>query len=411
VRSNQDPRLRSAIAIGTLCAPLVFFAAPMGMGSYISQPLAGVILLPWLFVARRKLLFPLLFLALIAAVSAHQALSSAEREFSIFQFVRAGAPFFFGCAILAGYNDIYVFFGKHVDRLRANSIDLFDKVMLFFAAGQLIQITGSFLGVNIANAMFGSADSSGAGGIGRISLFPHAAAQLIFFYACLQQRLLLMAISAFVLLASGSKAVIITVIGLFALASTQRRDLKAALLNLCAIALLAGVIFYANPTAIERLSSFVSENQMEDATREWETYYAKDAFFSGADTVIFGNGLAKPLTPGIASVDPRWSENSKYDIENGYWGLLATVGVLGTTLYLCMFLALPTNTTFMAILLIEVVTAFASRGLFFTRFEAPYLFAWSIVINYLLAHARSGVVAGARRPVSAENLVRAPRRT
>jgi hypothetical protein len=73
------------------------------------------------------------------------------------------------------------------------------------------------------------------------------------------------------------------------------------------------------------------------------------SFLENPATVFLGNGLAKQLTPGVPTNDERWFENSKFDIENGYWGVLAKLGVVGVVLFGLLFSALPRNPVSLAV--------------------------------------------------------------
>ena len=333
------------------------------------------------------MLLPFLYSVLLISISIYQSVAHYDHEQSVFQFFRASPPFFYGCIILVGYNRIYTFFSRNIQGIGGNHINLLYNVMLFFAIGQLVQVVAFKFGLRIANYMLSSGDDLSYEA-GRIFLFPQAASLLIFFYACYQHKLLLMAVLALVLLASGSKIVIVTMLLMYILASFKRFALKSVILNILSVAVIAVLILYASPNAAERLTDFVEGDKLEDATRVWEVFYAKSSFLSGYDNMIFGSGFASAITPGVDSIDPGWSENSKYDIENGYWAILTKIGILGTLLYVGMFLCLPRNLTMAAIIVIELVSALGSQSLFFTKFEGPYLFAWSIVINYLLLHDR-----------------------
>jgi hypothetical protein len=57
-----------------------------------------------------------------------------------------------------------------------------------------------------------------------------------------------------------------------------------------------------------------------------------------------------------------------------------------------MFFFMPKNIVFVAIIVIEIAFSAASSSLFFTNFDGPYLVAWSIVINFLLAQDKHPVV-------------------
>jgi hypothetical protein len=99
--------------------------------------------------------------------------------------------------------------------------------------------------------------------------------------------------------------------------------------------------------------------------------------------VFLGNGLAKQLTPGVPTNDERWFENSKFDIENGYWGVLAKLGVVGVALFGLLFSTLPRNPVSLAVGAILLIFSFKTSYQFFTTFDGSYLLVWSIFIGLL----------------------------
>jgi hypothetical protein len=293
------------VVIRAMFLSLLFFAMPMGLGNELIQPIASVLLLPFLFPARRDAFVASVYIAAVIGVSLYQGLSSDIQQFSLYQCVRTGLPFFWGCIILVGYKSIYGYFSLGMRQLYGGETTFIERVMLLFVIGQDIQVVLFSFDVNIANAALISPDNN------RIFLFPSAALLLIFFYACYRQKLILIAPTTIVLLTTGSKTVIIAMLLLSGLALYKRVSLKTAAVNLLAIGLIVALAIYVIPTAIGRFSSFVSEENGVDRTREIEIEYAKAAFFSTPETIIIGNGFAKPLSPGVESFDPRWSENSK----------------------------------------------------------------------------------------------------
>ncbi|MFN3355601.1 MAG: hypothetical protein ACK418_06270, partial [Pseudomonas sp.] len=120
-----------------------------------------------------------------------------------------------------------------------------------------------------------------------------------------------------------------------------------------------------------------------DVTRAFEIAHARESFLDSPATVFLGNGLAKQLTPGVPTNDERWFENSKFDIENGYWGVTAKLGVVGVVLFGLLFSALPRTPVSLAVVAILLIFSFKTSYQFFTTFDGSYLLVWSMIIGLL----------------------------
>lgn len=358
--------------------PLVVFAIPLALGNRLSQPVALVLLLPLLFWSRAGLRLVGPFLLVVLCVSAVQAYLSRE-GYSLYQFLRSGIPFAFLCIILAGYWHAQRKIESQLGRISDGPASVIDKVILFFAVGQLLQVMLHFSGVALANAA-----TIGQGGE-RILLFPTTGSILLFFYACCMRKYLVILVMAGVLVATGSKAVLALMAAMVVLSmiyiKAPRRLVGFAIAGLGSIAM----VFSLNPLALDRTSRFLVEDRVEDVTRAYEISHAQHVFFRDVGTTIFGNGLAAPLTPGVPTPDDRWFENSRYDIENAYWALLAKLGIFGCAFLAFLFLRLPRDITTVALLGILVVFGLKTSYQFFTTFDGSILLMCSILVRYRLA--------------------------
>jgi len=146
------------------------------------------------------------------------------------------------------------------------------------------------------------------------------------------------------------------------------------------ISVLAILLVYFSPTVLTRTLKFFAEDQGSDKGRSWELSYAQELFRSSARVGVIGVGLDGQITPGQHGIDPRWNENSKFDIENVFWALLVKTGAIGCTYILFLFYRIRRSAMFLAIIAIEMIGGVGSSGLFFGSFDGTFLLAWSIVV-------------------------------
>lgn len=372
----------------TLYLPLTFFALPLALSNNLSQPVALLLLLPFVVYAARGFTRALPLLALVVASSVLQVLVSSGANISLYQFLRSGIPFFYFVLLLAGYRHVLA----HVETIaRAHSVNyrrILERIIYIFALGQLLQVSLYGVGIDLTNAASKSSDE-----VGRIMLFPTSSAVLLFFYACCQRRIGLMLILAVTLLAAGSKTILAAMAVMILLSAITQRKLKSLAVLVVAIGALGTLAFYASPLAVSRFATYLFEEKGEDVTRAFEIAHAKESFLDNPATVFLGNGLAKQLTPGVPTNDERWFENSKFDIENGYWGVTAKLGVLGVALFCLLFSGLPRSPVSLAVVAILLIFSFKTSYQFFTTFDGSYLLVWSMFIGLLnkAAPARQAV--------------------
>ncbi|WP_053128202.1 O-antigen ligase family protein [Pseudomonas sp. MIACH] len=372
----------------TLYLPLTFFALPLALSNNLSQPLALLLLLPFVVYAARGFTRALPLLALVVASSVLQVLLSSGAKISLYQFLRSGIPFFYFVLLLAGYSYVLA----NVEKIaRAHSVNyrrILERIIYIFALGQLLQVSLYGAGIDLTNAASKSSDE-----VGRIMLFPTSSAVLLFFYACCQRKIGLMLILAVTLLAAGSKTILAAMAVMILLSAITQRKLKSLGVLVVAIAALGTLTFYASPLAVSRFATYLFEEKGEDVTRAFEIAHAKESFLDNPTTVFLGNGLAKQLTPGVPTNDERWFENSKFDIENGYWGVTAKLGVVGVALFCLLFSGLPRSPVSLAVVAILLIFSFKTSYQFFTTFDGSYLLVWSMFIGLLnkVAPARQAV--------------------
>ncbi|AUG07278.1 O-antigen ligase family protein [Pseudomonas sp. S09G 359] len=362
----------------TLYLPLTFFALPLALSNNLSQPLALLLLLPFVVYGLRGLTRALPLLALVVASSVLQVLVSSGAKISLYQFLRSGIPFLYFVLLLAGYSHVLA----HVEKIaRAHSRNyrrILERAIYVFALGQLLQVSLYGVGIDLTNAASKSSDE-----VGRIMLFPTSSAVLLFFYACCQRKIGLMLILAVTLLAAGSKTILAAMAVMILLSAITQRKLKSLAVLVVAIGALGTLTFYASPLAVSRFATYLFEEKGEDVTRAFEIAHAKESFLDNPATVFLGNGLAKQLTPGVPTNDERWFENSKFDIENGYWGVTAKLGVIGVGLFGLLFSGLPRNPVSLAVVAILLIFSFKTSYQFFTTFDGSYLLVWSMFIGLL----------------------------
>ncbi|WP_339467265.1 O-antigen ligase family protein [Pseudomonas sp. EL_65y_Pfl1_R83] len=362
----------------TLYLPLTFFALPLALSNNLSQPLALLLLLPFVVYAARGFTRALPLMALVIGSSVLQVLVSSGAKISLYQFLRSGIPFFYFVLLLAGYSYVLANVEKIARAHRSNYRQIIERVIYIFALGQLLQVSLYGVGIDLTNAASKSSDE-----VGRIMLFPTSSAVLLFFYACCQRKIGLMLILAVTLLAAGSKTILAAMAVMILLSAITQRKLKSLAVLVVAIGALGTLTFYASPLAVSRFATYLFEEKGEDVTRAFEIAHAKESFLENPATVFLGNGLAKQLTPGVPTNDERWFENSKFDIENGYWGLIAKLGVVGVALFCLLFRTLPRNPVSLAVVAILLIFSFKTSYQFFTTFDGSYLLVWSMFIGLL----------------------------
>lgn len=329
-----------------------------------------------------------LVLMYFITISITQAINS--KEISWFQVLRTGIPFFCLITFLIGFERIVSYISRKLPQTTKQGQKTINAIIAILVFGQALQVILFLLHIPLANVAFGSAnDETVALGTSRIFLFPLLAGLLIYFDLLFGNKILHIAIMAFSLFMTGSKSVLATMIVLAGLVILKKKNFKSAFKYLIAITTIGISALLVNPLAVERLTNFVTIDRGQDATRQTQILHAERSFTASTDTIIFGNGFLIPITPGVPTNNARWFENSKFDIENGYWMLLAKAGLFGSTLFFLLFLNLPKNIFTLAAILIMGLSAFGGGSPFF-GLDGCYLILWLALIE---AKNRGAVLA------------------
>jgi len=359
-----------------LTLPLWVAALPLGLSNSLSQPLSAILLLPLIAVAfalkRSKIATLLLLLAI--TVTAIRITASAAHEYSIYQMVRSGLPFLYICIVLGSYKQLQTYISTKFSTLDPDGSRT-EKLAYIYVTLQTIQVVALYLDIPIANVA-----SKSDGDSFRLMLYPMTSIVLLFYYGWRQQMWILTGMAALIIFSTGSKTYLAAMLILIPIATASRLSSWRLLTSTLGILTLCGIVYYTNPLSITRLASYITEERGADITREYEISHAKSTFQQDALTMLAGNGLAHPLTPGVPTSDERWFENSKYDIENAYWSILAKLGILGSTLTSMMLVRTIKNKTMIATGIILLIFGLKTSYQFFTTFDGTLLLLWSILI-------------------------------
>ncbi|MDB5058417.1 MAG: hypothetical protein JWO59_1889, partial [Chloroflexi bacterium] len=259
---------------------LIVFGIPMGLGNNSAQPLALALMLPYLFYAMRALPLILVMAVWLIIVTASSGMQSDSDTASLYQALRSGIPF--GCllAILIGYRQLSGGVSRRLNRLPIATKTLGDVVIYCFLIGQCLQIALFTAHIPLANSSLASVLTS------RVFLFPISCTILIFFYACYNRRAAIAALSAAVILATGSKGMLICLIALAGLAMFNRFSLRSLGIYLATTGMLVALALYGSPVAAGRLSSFLTDERRIDGTRSYEIAHANSAWTTNGWTVV-----------------------------------------------------------------------------------------------------------------------------
>ena len=329
---------RKLIQLTPLLAPFLIFSIPLGLSNNIILVLGGFSCIAFLMVALKGKPIQISFVLIyFVTVSILQAIDS--RSMSWFQILRTGVPFLCLITLLIGFESMVSYIGKKLPQATKSGRKITNTIIAILVFGQAIQVILFLLHIPLANIAFGNAnDEAAALGASRIFLFPLLAGLMVYFHLLFENKISQIAFMAFSLFMTGSKFVLVTMIVLAGLVVIKKKNFKSAFKYLVAITVLGTSALIVNPLAVQRLTNFVTVDKGQDTTRQTQILHAERSFTASAGTVIFGNGFLIPITPGVPTNDARWLENSKFDIENGYWMLLAKVGLLGTLLFIISLL-------------------------------------------------------------------------
>lgn len=375
--SSPYHRISFNPAIVATLWPLLLFAIPMGAGNAISQPLALIALLPLLFLFQGGTGPGLVFILYCVTVTIIQGYILYSPETSMYQAIRSGLTLTVFSVIISRYNFIYENCIGFFRIAESKTPGLIEKILFVYLSGQLLQATLFQLGVHIANASSFSAE-------GRVLLFPASSTIIIFFYGCYRRKMALALISALVLLASGSKAVILSMAIVALIALLKQMNIRAFASYSAAVVVIVVAALQFSPTSVQRMQNFLINERGVDFTRDYEISHAKRSWMRDGFTILVGNGFARPLTPGIPTTDPRWAENSKFDIENAYWGMLSKIGLVGAIIFAFLLARMPKDLLSAAIISTWIILGFKTSYQFLTTFDGCFLLMTSVAVRFLI---------------------------
>lgn len=375
---------------GYMLWPLLLLALPLKLPNSLTQPLAMLALAPLLVVAtrhavRHTLIWILLFGTVLTSFA--QVFWNPDLESSAYQAARSGLPFVIVCLLMTSYREILVATLAIIERNPVHYRKAIDAFIFLFACFCALQTLSFLFGFSLANALSMSEDN-------RVMIFQSTSCVALVFYAIISKKYLVLFLLSIVVVGSASKAIFAATALVALLALVTKFDLGTFVRLVLASAIFTGALFYVNPLVIERLSTFIHNEDGEafhDATRELEIEHARNTLLRNDATTLFGMGFAAQVSPGVLTFDPAWAENSKYDIENGYWGVLAKLGIVFTALFLLNGLTnVPLSGTTLCVAAIEFVMFFKTSYQIFCYMDGVYLLVWSIIISAQLSSDQSG---------------------
>lgn len=373
-----------------LIAPLLLLALPLGLSNSLAQPLAILFLLPWLIkttpISTQTILIVVAFLFLLSN-SWLQLQIHPFKEYSSYQALRSSLPFLVICLIVGNYETLLKRTIALLDTKKMERVQLVDKLVFLFSVLCAMQTISYLAGIPLANAL------SAALSAGRVMIFQSTSCVLLIYYTASQKKYFSLFLLILVILGSGSKALLVASFLALLLAFINEVSVRRILQGVVAVGIFVSSVAYINPLAFDRLTEFAAGDRgvgFEDKTRAYEISEAKKTLLSNEGTLLFGAGFLMQLSPGVATGDPSWRENSKYDIENGYWGVLAKLGIVFTgILVIFLMRSLPWNNVSLVILMVELIMFFKTSYQIFCYFDGVYLLVWSLVVSAMIKLKRS----------------------
>ncbi|WP_162875466.1 O-antigen ligase family protein [Sphingomonas crusticola] len=359
---------------------LVGLALPLGLSNATCQILGAVLLLPFVWVCRRQAWVGAIVLFWLVSL---WILRRNPADGNVwFQFMRSGAPLTMIVIFLVSYDTLSRKFSSVLSADRSISTRLMKGIVYIFPALQLIQVVAFKAGIPIANTvLFSIGDNT------RVFLPQLFTSLMLVYFGVRSNRITIVGMAAVTILATGSKSAFACFVLLAFLALFHGKRLGAFSGRLFTIGIVGFFAIGTSALVLDRAHDYF-RSDFSDITREWEISYAKEAFSADVTSVLFGVGVAKPLTPGALTEDPAWFENSRFDIENAYWSILAKLGVVGFGLILWLFSRLRMSGVVLALYVIELVVSLGSGYTFFGNFDGAFLIVWAALIEALLRPER-----------------------
>lgn len=249
------------------------------------------------------------------------------------------------------------------------------KLVALFSIGLFLQVVLIKLGLNFAN--FTLSNSSGGELPTRVFVFPLSASIIVFYYLLINRQYILMLAVGSVLFFSGSKSVLtcILLICISYLKFLKGRLSLAKVLFFISSLLVVSLLVAANPVSSVRLLEFKNDSKYVDHVRELQISQTKNTVFKHEEKLLFGSGFIAPIKPTVDTNDKRWFENSRFDVENGYWMLVAKVGFLGAAYFLWLVSHVRLPLFGVPTLLVGLIMSIGSSSILFNM-EGVFFIAW-----------------------------------
>lgn len=353
--------------------PLLLFSLPMGLGNAGIGAIGILAALPLIALSinsRIALALPILLSAVATSI-----VNGAYSDYtSSFQAFRTGIPFAIICTIIACHRGVFRTFQKGI---RHFGTRFSENIISIFAYGMFLQLALLKLGINLANTTLGNVRDSE---IFRVFVFPLSASLLVFLHCLRTGRYVLAGMLGTVLLLSGSKIVLVIILLLLLLVAIDLFKQNSSFKKISFVAFAPATVITTiliNPTAVDRLIEFSAGDRFIDSNRSLQIEYAKETILSDIGHFLLGTGFTVPVKPPEQTTDPRWFENSMFDIENGYWMLLAKIGLIGVIFFGWLFTRIKFDFYSAGALIVALVTSIGSGSIFFHA-DGVYLLIWMI---------------------------------
>ncbi|MBT0958234.1 hypothetical protein IV417_12620 [Alphaproteobacteria bacterium KMM 3653] len=364
-------------------APLVILSFPLALPNSLCQPLAILLCLPAIFYGglnTKGVTLSLLFFGLLTLNSLIQISVHPFRENSAYQAVRSFVPFALMILVIVSYRSRLILLQRSILLTKLNVRKLFDFSVSIFTFCGALQTASYFWGNSFANAL--SMTDIGT----RVMIFQTTSFSLVAFYSMERGKYFSLFCAIVVLLGTGSKSVLVGLVLAMLVATFSKISIRRLIRASLAILVLIGLLVYINPTAFLRILEFAAgtgpNEALADRTRAFEIAHARETLTSSTLSFLFGVGFFVALTPGVPTPDAAFFQNSKYDIENGFWGVLGKLGIFFSMVF--SFIAcksIPLNRVILCAILIEIPMFLKTSYQVFAYMDGVYLLLWTLLLS------------------------------
>lgn len=364
--------------------PLLLVSLPVKLPNSVAQPLTLILLFPFLLsistIALKRRLFWLLVVGTILT-SLYQVVANQNYESSAYQAVRASAPFFVICMIISAYRDILSRVANSLKADAQGSYKIIHRCIFLFSLFCAIQSASFLAGFSLANVLSMSESN-------RVMIFQTSSCVLLLYYAITQRKYFVLTMLSIVIVATGSKAIFASAVAVGVVALFASFSVGIFIRLVVASVIFGGALYYVNPVVVERMLVFIENDEGEafqDDTRAYEIEHAQKTLNRAPVNWLFGMGFAAQLTPGVPTLDPSWAENSKYDIENAYWGVFAKLGIVFSVIFFAnALLNVPATVPILVVICVQAIMSLKTSYQIFCYMDGVCILLWSIAMHSAL---------------------------